>query len=79
MKPAPGMAFLVLILADTGLGALRLLDQRAERAECNRPAGLQPADLVPFSHRMVAGLPDPARRCRDPVWTGPPSLTGPRA
>lgn len=62
MKPILGIALLLLILAGTGLGALRLLDHQADRAEWNRLAGLQPVDPVPFSPLMVASLPDPARR-----------------
>jgi hypothetical protein len=62
MKPILGIALLLLILAGTGLGALRLLDHRDDRAEWNRLAGLQPTLPALFSPGMVAQLPDPARR-----------------
>ena len=62
MKPALVLAVLVLILAGIGLVGLRWLDHRADRAEWNRLAALQPADPAVFSPDMIADLPDPARR-----------------
>lgn len=62
MKPALVLAVLVLILAVAALGGLRWLDHRADRAEWNRLAALQPADPAVFSPDMIADLPDPARR-----------------
>lgn len=67
MKPALVLAVLVLavlvlILAVAALGGLRWLDHRADRAEWNRLAALQPADPAVFSPDMVADLPHPARR-----------------
>jgi hypothetical protein len=62
MKPALVLAVLVLILAVAALGGLRWLDHRADRAEWNRLAALQPADPAVFSPDMVADLPGPARR-----------------
>lgn len=53
---------LPISLAVLALGALRALDLRADRAEWNRLAALQPANPPSFSPDMVAGLPEPARR-----------------
>jgi hypothetical protein len=52
----------VLAAALLGLGALRLLDHQADRAEWKRLAALQPAAPERFAPRMVADLPEPARR-----------------
>ncbi|MFT3819716.1 MAG: hypothetical protein QM750_19155 [Rubrivivax sp.] len=51
--------FSVLALALLGL---RALDRRADRAEWNRLAALQPAAPGRFSPERVASLPEPARR-----------------
>ncbi len=50
---ALGLAFLVV---------LSLLDRRADRAEWERLAALQPEEPVLFDPQMVAELPEPARR-----------------
>lgn len=44
------------------LAVLLVLDRRADRAEWNRLAALQPGDPRRFDPKMVAGLPEPARR-----------------
>lgn len=49
-------------LAILALLALRLLDRRADRAEWNHLATLQPLTPRRFDPKMVAALPEPARR-----------------
>lgn len=61
------MRFLVGVLLALLLGLLALvllvvLDRRADRAEWNRLASLQPPDPARFAPEMVADLPEPARR-----------------
>ncbi|WP_366656524.1 DUF6544 family protein [Fodinicurvata sp. EGI_FJ10296] len=56
---ALALLFLFAILA---LVALRVWDQRADRAEWQRLAALQPEAPPRFSHDLVADLPEPARR-----------------
>ncbi len=53
---------LVLALGLLALALLLVLDRRADRAEWNRLAALQPTDPVRFNPEMVADLPEPARR-----------------
>ena len=52
------LAALVLV----ALALLRWHDARADRQEWLRLAAAQPSSLERFSHAMVAGLPEPARR-----------------
>ncbi len=52
----------VFALALLGLAALRLRDERQDRAQWRRLAGLQPVRPDVFDPRSVAGLPEPARR-----------------
>lgn len=54
--------FIALCLGLVALALLLLLDRRADRAEWNRLASLQPSDLALFAPDMVVGLPEPARR-----------------
>lgn len=61
MKIVIGLV-LVIALALVGLALLLFLDRRAELAEWDRLASLQPDMPEAFSEEMVAGLPDPARR-----------------
>ncbi len=61
------MTFIIASLLLSCLGLLALafllvLDRRADRAEWNRLAALQPVDPKSFAPEMVADLPDPARR-----------------
>lgn len=52
-------------IALTGLGGLvlwRTADRRADQAEWQRLAALQPVDPARFSPAMLAGLPEPAQR-----------------
>ena len=44
------------------LALLVVSDRRADRAEWNRLAALQPSDPARFAAEMVANLPEPARR-----------------
>ena len=53
------VAILLVLIA---LSALRLLDLRADRAEWDRLAALQPSSPELFYPEMVADLPEPARR-----------------
>ncbi|MGC9420242.1 MAG: DUF6544 family protein [Rhodovulum sp.] len=53
------VAILLVLIA---LYALRLLDLRADRAEWERLAALQPSSPELFDPEMVADLPEPARR-----------------
>jgi hypothetical protein len=53
------VAILLVLIA---LCALRLLDLRADRAEWDRLAALQPSRPALFEREMVADLPEPARR-----------------
>jgi len=53
------VAILLVLIA---LSALRLLDLRADRAEWDRLAALQPENPELFDPEMVADLPEPARR-----------------
>src|SRR6056297_1782317 len=53
------VAILVVLIA---LSAMRLLDQRADRAEWDRLSALQPSSPEIFDPAIVAGLPEPARR-----------------
>ncbi len=61
MKFMIGIA-LALLLALFALAGIRLFDLRADRAEWNRLAALQPDTPELFAPEMVADLPDPARR-----------------
>lgn len=61
MKILGGLA-LVLLLGLLGLALLLALDRRADDAEWNRLAALQPAAPKRFAPDMVADLPEPARR-----------------
>lgn len=61
MKILGGIA-LVLFLGLLGLALLLTLDRRADDAEWNRLAALQPAAPERFAPDMVADLPEPARR-----------------
>ncbi len=54
--------FLTIVLGVCGLALLVLLDRRADRAEWNRLASLQPTDPRVFAPEMIADLPEPARR-----------------
>ena len=51
-----------IFLALAVLSVMRFLDWRADRAEWDRLAALQPANPELFEPAMVAGLPEPARR-----------------
>src|SRR6056297_3770635 len=53
------VAILFVLIA---LSALRLMDLRADRAEWDRLAALQPSSPALFDPEMVADLPAPARR-----------------
>lgn len=53
---------MAVLLALSALAALRVMDWRADRAEWNRLASVQPADPARFAPEMVADLPEPARR-----------------
>ena len=53
---------LALLLAVMALAVIRLVDWRADRAERNRLAVLQPEDPELFDPTIVADLPEPARR-----------------
>lgn len=65
----------VILLALAALSALRFMDWRADRAEWNRLAALQPATPERFDPAMVADLPDPARRYFDyTIQPGTPLL-----
>jgi len=61
MKFIIGFA-LALLLALMALAVTRLVDWRADRAEWNRLAVLQPEDPELFDPAIVADLPEPARR-----------------
>lgn len=61
MKLLVGLA-LVLGLTVVALAVIRVFDQRADRAEWNRLAALQPREPIRFEPAMVADLPEPARR-----------------
>lgn len=52
----------VLCLSVAAMGALLFLDRRADRAEWDRLAALQPENPDLFDPAMVSSLPDPARR-----------------
>lgn len=52
----------VVCLSVAALGVLLVLDHRADRAEWDRLAALQPEDPAAFDPGMVASLPEPARR-----------------
>lgn len=68
------LGFLALVLL--GLVALRFADQRAERAEWERLAALQPAKPARFGPERIADLPEPARRYFDhTIREGTPLLT----
>jgi hypothetical protein len=53
---------IVLVLGLIGLAVLLVLDRRADGAEWDRLAALQPAEPVPFAEELVVDLPEPARR-----------------
>ncbi len=53
---------LAIVLGVCALALLVLLDRRADRAEWNRFASLQPSAPELFAPEMVADLPEPARR-----------------
>ena len=61
MKFMIGIA-LALLLALFALAGIRLFDWRADRAEWNRLAALQPNTPEIFAPERVADLPEPARR-----------------
>ena len=61
------MKVIIVVFAVIGLGllalwGLALVDRRADRAEWDRLAALQPEDPARFDPGMVADLPEPARR-----------------
>ncbi|TFL16634.1 DUF6544 family protein [Jannaschia formosa] len=61
------MKALIALVPIVGIGVLSLglllfLDRRADRLERERLTALQPAAPEPFDPRMVADLPEPARR-----------------
>lgn len=59
----PALVFAILFLVGLlALLALRLTDRRADRAEWNRLAALQPVAPGRFAPDMGSGLPEPARR-----------------
>jgi hypothetical protein len=53
---------LVLLIAPLALAGIAFLDRRADRAEWQRLAALQPNDPGVFSEEMLVGLPEPAHR-----------------
>ena len=53
---------IVLVFGIVALATLLLLDRRADRAEWNRLAALQPNAPEQFAPEMVADLPEPAQR-----------------
>jgi len=53
---------IVLVIVLVGLAVLGILDRSADRAEWDRLAALQPDHPRVFDERMVADLPEPARR-----------------
>src|SRR6056297_81293 len=55
-------ALVAFCLGLAALAFLLLLDRRADRAEWNRLASMQPTAPERFSPEMVADLPEPARR-----------------
>ncbi|SNT12490.1 DUF6544 family protein [Antarctobacter heliothermus] len=61
MKFIVGM-LIVLVLGLVALAILLLIDRRADHAEWNRLAALQPEVPARFAPEMVADLPEPARR-----------------
>ena len=61
MKLMIGIA-LALLLALFALAGIRLFDWRADRAEWNRLAALQPDTTEIFAPERLADLPEPARR-----------------
>ena len=66
------VAILLVLIA---LSAMRLLDWRADRAEWDRLAALQPENPELFDAAMVAGLPEPAQRYfAYTIWPGTPLL-----
>ena len=61
------MKFIIVTIAALGLGLISLIalsfnDRRADRAEWERLAALQPQDPELFDPKRVADLPEPARR-----------------
>lgn len=62
MKIVAVLLLVLIVAALLALGALRLADGRADRAEWRRLAALQPRAPQLYSAAMVAGLPEPARR-----------------
>lgn len=56
------LSFLAFVTAVAALLLWRQLDRRADLAEMDRLIAAQPADPPVFSSRMVADLPEPARR-----------------
>ncbi|SEM23339.1 hypothetical protein SAMN04488077_10388 [Roseovarius tolerans] len=52
----------MLLVCISTLALLLVYDRRADRAEWQRLAALQPADPARFDPEMVADLPEPARR-----------------
>ena len=64
-----------VLLCVSALALLVVHDRRADRAEWDRLAALQPADPARFDPEMVADLPEPARRYfRFAIQTGTPLL-----
>jgi hypothetical protein len=61
MKLLIGIA-VALAVCISALALLVVFDRRADRAEWNRLAALQPSDPARFDPEMVANLPEPARR-----------------
>jgi hypothetical protein len=55
-------ALVVLLVGVLALIALLIADRRSDRAERQRLAALQPAAPKRFDPRMIADLPEPARR-----------------
>src|SRR6056297_1354276 len=65
----------VLLVCISALALILVYDRRADRAEWDRLAALQPADPARFDPEMVADLPEPARRYfRFAIQTGTPLL-----
>lgn len=67
--------FAALVLGLISLMVLSLLDRRADRAEWNRLAALQPEDPDIFDPEMLGDLPRPAQRYfAYTIFTGAPLL-----
>ena len=62
IKTALWISSILLLLAITYLYLWRLMDHRSDRVEMDRLLVTQPLDPEQFDSRMLAGLPDVARR-----------------